>query len=288
MELQRNFAFLVVMYDKDLKDSKTLNSLMQHNIKSSSLLIVNNGPTEIKDSSYLSALSFENVFLENHVENIPLSILYNDFFERFEDTVEGFILLDDDTELTDDFFEALSNLNEEILLPKIKSYNDGVVYYPRVNRITALDNFKFLVKDFEVYSIGSGLTIPISVLKLFNLEKVTPFDTSYALYGVDSSFFKRIKVLSRKYPDLTFLSSCKINHGLSGSEKKFSDFRFQEVLWDRAITLRRYPTLFGLYLYIKCFYKCLRLFRWKYFHILLKGLITGTHPRVKKFYQCKN
>ncbi|MCP5961216.1 hypothetical protein NL379_28800, partial [Klebsiella pneumoniae] len=79
----------------------------------------------------------------------------------------------------------------DIELPKIISMSDNVQYYPLVNG--AIEQKDGIISNAkEIFSIGSGLVISKGVKLYFIENKMELFDSHFALYGVDFSFFRKI------------------------------------------------------------------------------------------------
>lgn len=77
-----DIAIVVVLYNKKIDESKTLQSLIEHNLSSVSIKIINNGPEIIEmDGDVWNQLNdrASEVLFENRIENAPLSKLYNQF-----------------------------------------------------------------------------------------------------------------------------------------------------------------------------------------------------------------
>lgn len=198
-------AILIVLYDKEICDSTTVESLTKLELKGTRLIIHNNGPYEInltKEQSHIfKKKGVDDVILVNSIENKPLSIIYNDFINANLDC-EIFSIFDDDSEISMNYISILKNDSFEIELPKILSRVDSKVYYPTVDRNVFSEDGNIITGD--IFSIGSGLTITRTVIDKFNKHKIKLFDEHYALYGVDFSFFRRLKILQKKARHLEF------------------------------------------------------------------------------------
>lgn len=108
-------AILVVIYDKQLDGSNTLKSLL--NVRSGNLFltIVNNGPNILSPDSEIHFKlneKFKVVEVIEHTNNKPLSILYNDFIASMDDA-DYYILMDDDSILTDEYISMISSLGKK-------------------------------------------------------------------------------------------------------------------------------------------------------------------------------
>lgn len=134
MIINEKNVILVILYGKKLNESTTLNSLLQRKLGNTFLLVVNNGPEFIHDSSYLDGFNVYGYRLDNCIQNVPLSILYNNFLREFyPKQFASFCIMDDDTCLGDDFFDALESSDTlSLSCPIIKSSGDRC-FYPRID-----------------------------------------------------------------------------------------------------------------------------------------------------------
>lgn len=274
-------AFLVIIYNKTIDESETINTLMRFHYKNSQLTIYNNGPKEIIISDE-KKLQFSNVFdkvnVINDLNNRPLSLLYNQFIEGNKEA-KYFILLDDDTEITQSFVDIIHSSKADLELPRVISKETEKTYYPMSSGVISEKYGDLDPYNFFCVSIASGLIISRDLVKEFYKNNLQLFDERYALYGVDSSFFKRLKKLLNKGAYFDIKTSCYIRHSLSLTEEKFNDFRFKERLWDAAISTRRYPSVWQSYMFMKNFLLLFKYCKLDYFMILFKGLFLGKHPR---------
>ncbi|MCL2896208.1 glycosyltransferase family protein [Brenneria tiliae] len=278
-------VILVIMYNKALHESTTLDTISNYYFNNTKLVIHNNGPREITyEREFLSKLEccFDNqVELINCLDNWPLSIIYNEFFLKYNNAGK-FIILDDDTEISESFIDAIKSSYVDLELPKIISTSDKKIYYPVcksgiVTTDTDLDSESAL-------SIGSGLIINRTLVEKFKKHNLKPFDEHYALYGVDFSLFRRIYKIVSKGENVSVRSSSFLMHSLSRldqSENK-NDFRTRERALDIAISARRYPSL---YLYYKFFSGIISEFmkmKWGNVFSMIKAYFLGVHPKCYK------
>lgn len=190
-----NIAILVVLYDKELIDSKTLTSLVNFDFNFNSLVIYNNGPVNLAvNEQFVNSLyhKFKSVKIVNDLNNSPLSKIYNNFISEIE--VSSYVILDDDTELNPSYIDMLNDNylkpKYDIVVPKIIS-KGGEQYYP-------ISNGSPVITEGDVnnlpnlLSITSGVVINNTLLAKINVLNNRVFDERYALYGVDTSFFKNI------------------------------------------------------------------------------------------------
>ncbi|WP_148877337.1 glycosyl transferase [Serratia marcescens] len=274
-------AIVVVVYNKQIEDSITLNTLVEHDFFNSKLVIHNNGPKNITLQGKVAERierKFKSVELINSLNNLPLSMLYNDFI-RNNEGARQFIIFDDDSTVTKEFVSAANQNEDDMELPRIISRVDGVTYYPvEEKKIVTAERY---LNPRASFSIGSGMVINNSLVKKFRKHGVALFDENYALYGVDVSIFRRIYQLIDRGEDFKIKSSSHIYHSLSRAEGKESPFRIRERLIDTAITTRRYPTLrLHIHLSKKLIINVIKL-HGKNVASMIKAYLTGMHPRCK-------
>lgn len=272
------YSVVIVLYNREVSDSQTIVSLLEHwsNREDLHLDIINNGPSLI-DEVVLDIKGTFKYF--QYLENRRLSSLYNEFLERNES--EYYIILDDDSMLTEEYFHSLESLkkqspNADFALPKILS--DGKCVYPK-----KIDyNSKNISNKDGVMSISSGLVIRHRLVLQYIKQYGNVFDERFYLYGVDSSFFDRLMLLEQE------LFGCYVGsivHSLSSHEEEphnVKAFRSLERSNDFALSTRYYFNL----------HKCIRLvyfiftnplgigkFKLLSFHEVCKTMLSGTHYR---------
>lgn len=278
-----DFLFIIVIYSKQIDESLTLKTLLTNNIANkNTVLIWNNGPNSIKNEFDIN-YRMSNYHLVETLTNEPLSLIYNTCIKKHCDS-QYFVILDDDTELTKSYFNALNNLNDiDLLLPHIVDGNTKKIVAPTDNgRIITVDGEISLKKPG---SVSSGMVISKRLTKLVQkYYKGTIFDENFALYGIDSTFLMRVKKINKK-EKIIAISKGSLIHSLSNSlqeEQKIKSFRQKEMSYDIALTLRHYPS-FGK---LKTFLRDLKqihqgnslLTKKEIFYCLWKG----KHPRCYK------
>lgn len=272
-------ALVVIVYGKALEDALTIQSLLGFERKLDHLLIVNNGPTVIdENSTLLSTLAqkHHHVVLENQVQNKPLSWIYNDFIQQYD--ADYYVLFDDDTEINIEYQNMLFTVQGiDIELPKIISMSDNVQYYPLVDG--AIEQKDGIISNAkEVFSIGSGLVISKGVKQYFIENKMELFDSHFALYGVDFSFFRKINCIEQKSKVFNISSRSYINHSLSRAEKETSEWREKERLYDLVLTLKYYYSYAELRI-LKLFFKKILGGKMNDALLVLRTAFNGAHPR---------
>lgn len=282
MKQHQNISILIVLFNKELNESKTLISLLQcESLAKVFLKILNNGPKEILvEGEFFEDLltRFDNVIFETRLENAPLSKLYNEFIDGNVDS-DYFVILDDDSKLDGDFISNITEQDADILVPRILSIDDGRFYYPTQHGVV-VEN-EGMMEPAELMSISSGLTISKRLVSLMLSHYPDVFDESFALYGIDTSFFLRIRRMTRNNPSLLSVKCISlIRHSLSrAQEKNSSEFRTVERLYDFAITAKHYPEYVSYLCLFKRIVKYLVKVKIKYVWILSRYYIYGKHPK---------
>ena len=272
-------ALVVVVFDKKLEKSATIQSLLGFNRKLDYLLIVNNGPKEINtENIIISELKTRHheVVLENQIQNKPLSWIYNDFVKN--NIADYYVFFDDDTEINIEYQKMLFTAQGiDIELPKIISMSDKEQYYPLVDgEIERKDGN--ISNATEIFSIGSGLLISKGVKQYFIEKEMELFDSHFALYGVDFSFFRKINRIEKKSKLFTISCNSYINHSLSRVEKEESAWREKERLYDLVLTLKYYYSYTELRILKLLLIKILG-GKIKDALIILITVFKGVHPR---------
>lgn len=231
---------LIVIYNKQIEDSSTLNSLIHSNY-SGDLYIFNNGPNLINaSSSFLGFLQSKYNYIEivEDVKNRPLSAIYNNFLNV--DGYDNYYLFDDDTMIPSNFFVSEQRMGYDLSLPIITSSRTGDTVYPIVNKKVIAEANISLHECDEVLSIGSGLMINKSLIQKFKGVGIKPFDERFALYGVDYSLFRRLPYLKGAGYTVNIGVAGILHHSLSSEDGSVSDFRKRERLIDLVLTKLHY------------------------------------------------
>ncbi|ULR32470.1 hypothetical protein MJO48_07245 [Dickeya fangzhongdai] len=275
-----SIAILVVLYNKELSESKTLFSLLNDFYYKGdvTLFIVNNGPNKILfDDSISNGLNkkFHQVIYVEYICNKPLSKIYNEFINN---NYDYYVIFDDDSQPDDSYFEVFNDINYDLVLPRIKSSDDCTFYYP-VNNGLVVDSECELCID-TVMSISSGIIIGRRIVSIVRNKFGLVFDERYALYGIDTSFLFRLRAIDSNIKNkLSFVCVGIIRHSLSRVVKDSSEFRAIERLYDVAITTRWYSNFYGYGVFLRKFLGSLVRFKFRYSFILFFYYFRGRHPR---------
>lgn len=282
-----NTILLIILYNKNFHESLTLESLLRSSY-SGDLLIFNNGPSELDlNDSFILELNNKFKFVElcQDIKNRPLSVIYNDFVTNYN--YDQYLFFDDDTRITDQFLTAKNNCLTDISLPIIRSISDEQIYYPLINN-KICQRECVLSGNEEVISIGSGLMVSSNLIKKFKTAGITLFDERYSLYGVDFSFFRRIKFLKEKHIDISIEVSGLLNHSLSRVDNVESKLRTRERSIDVVLTKILYPSrnrVMDILSIFKVFIQCFIRKDFSWVLVLLKVVIDKAHPRSLLFFE---
>lgn len=279
---------LVLLYNKESYKSNTLKTLCQSSFIDYELYIYNNGPLNIDfDTPLLNSLK-ENVnaiYFDESLDNKPLSHIYNDFIEKFSD-YDRYIIFDDDTNVSDLFFSALDNKKHmstiDLQLPLIKSVTSNAVYYPEING--NICNKNDMITDIDsVRSIGSGLIIHKKMISSFYNNNMQLFDNNFALYGVDTSFFRRISILRNNGVNFNIVIDGELVHSLSRIDESTSDWRRIERLYDVILSILHYSPSKKkkIWQLSKVFIKSTLALNLTDCLLIIKTIKSGAHPRCK-------
>ena len=271
----------VVLYNKELVQSKTLVSICSCKYTDADLVIYNNGPHNVDANNFIFR-TLENKFISvkivNDVNNKPLSMIYNSAIINNPEA-DRFVFLDDDTILSDFYFNGISNTQVDLIVPIIKEKNSP--YYPLVNGLPC-DKFKNVDLSFEtLFSIGSGLVIYRTLVNKFCIYKLSPFDERFALYGVDFSFFRRLQFLSNNGETINIIINGMLEHSLSRNEGFISEERHVERLIDVVLSAKFYSKSLWIDIYtmMKVIAREIKHLRFHHAIFALKLYLRGKHPR---------
>lgn len=241
-----NTAFLVVLYNKTLADSNTLRAIAQADVDlaGGKLVIWNNGPAGLteRDVTAFQAKGLEVAIVET-IGNISLAGIYDQFMQNFP--AERYVLLDHDSSIDREYLSGVARVQaDELGVPLIHAA--GAIRYPTRAGIPCGPQFGRVFDDTHVVnSIGSGLVLGQGLVETLRQQYGQPFDERFFLYGVDTTFFRRIRA-SLLTSHIRLIPG--FEHSLSKLEAEseaLRRFRKKERSYDLGLTLRfyeRFPT----------------------------------------------
>lgn len=274
-------SLLVILYNKDLKDSETLQSILKFQHSLDNLCIVNNGPKDISlDNTFLKELTAVHRFVEfkNYTENKPLSWIYNDFVAQY--FTDYYVIFDDDTVINVEFENSLFELTDtDLELPKIFA-RDEKQYYPIVEQEIYVKE-GVIKNSVEIFSIGSGLVFSNRLVTEFKTRHIELFDSRFALYGVDISLFRKLNTFLAN-SNLIISSSTYLNHSLSRSEGGMSEWRKIERIYDEVLSIKYYSS-YPFWRVSKYALKKILVGEASKVFLIFRTYFSGFHPRCKKY-----
>lgn len=284
-----NTLIAIILYNKEIESSLTINSLLNNSYQNYDLVVINNGPNVINYKFFEETLppgKIRNFFFEEYLDNKPLSFLYNEVISKYQHA-DRFILLDDDSLLDANFFFDidcnLSSENEvDLQVLKIIDNKTGIEFYPRYNGIPVEDQYRHNSKEkYFFYSIGSGLVIYKNLVDKMKDFYPDLFDTRFALYGVDVSLFRRIKMIESKGVFVNIQVVSKINHSLSRTETVIPDWRYKERLFDSVLSTKYYSRnkFYLLYHFVRLILIEVSKLNINNIKLIFTTFYTGKHPR---------
>ncbi|MFA0087030.1 hypothetical protein [Vibrio sp. 10N.261.51.F12] len=237
-----NVSILVLLYNKEVINSVTLNTIISSNVKfiNCKLVIWNNGPSPLchKDIKPFQDLGLMVVIKET-LTNESLAKIYNKFIAmQFS---HKYVFLDDDSTLNSVYLEeTLLASKDDVTIPMIRFNgeivgplcNSGIIEHPQ--RISGQD---------KVTAIGTGIIVGSKVIGKISDKYDSVFDEKFYLYGVDTTFFFRTHNISQ----VEFNVIEGFEHSLSRLEKESEEksyFRMKERTYAYALLIRYYKPLF--------------------------------------------
>ncbi|WP_166424735.1 hypothetical protein [Paraglaciecola sp. 20A4] len=283
-KIEHETSILVILYNTEILSSITLVSLLNSNVnlKGYNLVIWNNGPNKLSD---VDIVPFQEVGfyvqIVQTIENTSLANIYNTFIKMHR--AVRYVILDHDSNLSDQYLMSLSTVGaDKIGVPII--YCDGDQVGPLLNCRLCLS--KDIIRDEDAFvAIGSGLVIGFDITKTLKETQGQVFDERFFLYGVDTTFFLRLKISNLNH-SIEILSG--FEHSLSRFENEnllTKKFRKLERTYDLALTLRFYYSPLKIIYFVALntlkyfFHRLLKRDTLIYYIPFVKALFTGRHYR---------
>jgi len=251
-------VLVVVLFNCELKKSKTLNSLIdsfkkfqEDNLKASkkiTLIIYDNSKTKLKTLNFEAPIKFIYFHDSN---NSGLAKAYNHSLNyAIRNKSRWLTLLDQDSILPENY---LSQLSLEILkvkescvaiVPKVLSNNKllspcKVLFWGSLRPL----DINFYGKNHrEVFAIGSGVTVSVSYLK-----KINGFNEFFWLDSLDRWLFNSIKNNNFN----VWISNIKINHELSitNYDQLVTETRYLNIMKYESFFIKNYRNKAEFYFY---------------------------------------
>lgn len=241
-------AILVLLYNKEITESKTIKSFKNSKLHyhNSRIVIWNNGPKKINRyiCKQLMSLGYDVQFKET-LNNESLGFIYNRFITQ--NMALKYIILDDDSVLSEEYISAsLKSKSTDICFPIISS--NGAIHSPTIDE-KPYTNRSIVLPKSKIIAIGSGLVIGSVIADKVKKIYDNIFDERFYLYGVDTTFCLRVY-------DCGLIDKVKIIPGfdhslsrLSHEDAETQKFRRLERSYDLGLQLKYYyPLAKALYL----------------------------------------
>lgn len=190
---------VIVVYNKKISNSITCNRIKNIAIKGIEILIVDNGENDYGNESYCEKHGIRYISMQG---NKGLSKAYNTAINESQ-SADVIVLLDDDTEVTQEYFEkliyAVKEKPEVDIFAPIVYGQDGIIYSP--NEFNFLRNRFISSKEQEVSqerfnAIASCLAIRMRVFDDYRFNEVLFIDQ------VDQFFFCEQRKIGRRFAKL--------------------------------------------------------------------------------------
>ena len=276
-------GILVLLYGKLPSESKTissLNNVLQGNCRNIELVVWNNGPKELEIESENLLPNAQEIAIKifETVENRPLSDIYNEFLSM---SYDRFVIFDDDSVVEQNYAMAIqAEAGFDLLIPR--AICNGRQESPRIgSRPLAVGGYEDKPDDSSVFAISSGLCISASLREKFLKIYDQVFDENFVFYGVDATFFYRLRAIRRRQAvKISYVG--QILHSLSRLDTlagESSEFRRLERSCDIALQLRYYPSFFVFRVFVR---KVIAGFLGAASYdplLMLRTLISSRHPR---------
>lgn len=192
-------AAIIVVYNKNICDSITYGNLQKFQNKEVEIVVVDNSDSKTENYAYCNENGIHYINMHG---NKGLSKAYNAAIDECIDK-DVLVLLDDDTEITKEYFDtldiALLKYPEVDIYAPIVYGQDGVIYSP--NEFNFLRNHYIISPDQEVAqdkfnAIASCLAIRGHVFEHYRFNEVLFVDQ------VDQNFFCEQRCINARFMKL--------------------------------------------------------------------------------------
>ena len=216
--MKKLFA-VVLLYNTRVEDSITCKSIENINCENLTVIIIDNSTIKLNNEEICKNKKYEYISMNG---NKGLSIPYNRAITYIKnikkaDENDYVIWLDDDTELTKEYFEILNksivnNPEVDVFAPIIYG-QDGVIYSPNSSRY--IKN-KLIKNENEIYRITKYNAINSCLCVKLSIYSKYKYDERLFLDQIDQKFFDDMRKKNVKFYTL----KTAINQNFSQREKK--------------------------------------------------------------------
>lgn len=179
----------IVIYNKKCSESISMSSVEKWMSKEEFKMIVfDNSTKDYGNKEYCQKKSYKYI---TYYQNKGLSFAYNRIVENIGKEKANYILiLDDDTELNEEFVKEIKECKEaDIYLPIVRSNKDDYFFSPsiKVNRVRTVPIFSIEeIKNKRITAINSGMLVKTNVY-----ENIL-YDEDLFLDYVDHDFMDKV------------------------------------------------------------------------------------------------
>ncbi|MFP9228825.1 glycosyltransferase family 2 protein [Pectobacterium cacticida] len=260
-----NITSVVIIYNSQLRESDTLNSLLRCKLENINLnvCIWNNGPsllTEDDAANFIWQCQEKGIRAKIYqdIRNLALSKIYNFFIKN--ESFEFITILDQDSHLPTDYFTKISlHLDADIIVPIIIAEKNGVSsqtdphFYGNINRMIGEGKV-----DMKIDSVMSGLALSKKGIDKIISFRGYLFEERLAFYGIDSDFFRTINIITDNHKILNIYCENKIYHSFAmfNPDNKNNSFRMMEMFYYKSYIRNEYQKkskLSTIYIYLRDF-----------------------------------
>lgn len=181
-----NLYGILVIYNKSVVDSESY-KYIRENQKEIKLYVVDNSDIQNDNQKIVENDGFHYLCMNG---NKGLSKAYNKALDKIKEDnpeMEGkVIILDDDTELNDNYFKNISRYDADIILPVIKDGDKVISPCTDINGVYVPWNVGKEV--YDISAINSGMIIDLSLFRKYR------YDENLFLDYVDHKFMIDMKI----------------------------------------------------------------------------------------------
>lgn len=254
--MENKIYFVVVIYNKNCLNSLTMKKLKQYNYQN--IYIVDNSERDYDNFNYAKENKYTYISMNG---NKGLAKAYNRAINEIDCKDEDIImLLDDDTDLTEEYVENLekiekNNKDVDVFFPIIKDYNELIIS-PTIFTKYKLINVKkeketINIKNDRICAINSCLAIRKKVFKEYM------YDENLFLDYIDNDFFAFIRShnISCKVIEVVIYQNL-FNSSNPSLEKKYNRMKIE--ISDYKKYLKKRSSLEKIFGYIRIKYWIIR------------------------------
>ncbi|WP_225086203.1 hypothetical protein [Pectobacterium colocasium] len=229
-----NITAVVVLYNMSLSKSDTLQSILMNQLNNIKLTlkIWNNGPVKLEEKdiegffSFCSSLNIK-VDIFQDMRNVSLSKIYNHFIKDID--YDYITILDQDSALSEEFFDNKLYENADIIIPKIYCDINGKITQTHPYKTESGE--KITTEGFineKIETVMSGLTLSKSVTNRIIEYRKYIFEERLGFYGIDCDFFKIFNTMEPS-PRITVCCKNKIFHSFALLDPNESRSEFRQI-----------------------------------------------------------